>query len=214
MGNTMFFLIANTTVIALVCIGGILLLLLVIGLFVWSVYNRLVTLQQRYKNAVSQIGVQLQRRHDLIPGLVDSVKAYMSHEKTTLDAVISARNECQASLEQVTSNLGDLAAMKNVIGSENSLTSVLSRLMVVKEDYPDLKANENVMQLQEELTTTENRIAFARQHYNDSATLYNTDKRKFPAVLIAAKLGHVDDAALWQLKDDAARQAPSVNLNG
>ena len=207
------FLVASTTVIVLVVVGVIVLLLLAVGLFVWSVYNRLITLQQRYKNAVSQIGVQLQRRHDLIPGLVDSVKAYMSHEKSTLDAVIAARNECQMSLKNVTGNLGDLSAMKAVIGSENALTGFLSRLMVIKEDYPDLKANENVMQLQEELTTTENRIAFARQHYNDSATLYNTDKRKFPAVLIAAKLGHRDDAAMWELQDEAARQAPSINMD-
>lgn len=206
-------IIASTTIIVLVVVGVIVLVLLAIGLFVWSVYNRLVTLQQRYKNAVSQIGVQLQRRHDLIPGLVDSIKAYMSHEKSTLDAVIAARNECQMSLKNVTGNLGDLSAMKAVIGSENALTGFLSRLMVIKEDYPDLKANENVMQLQEELTTTENRIAFARQHYNDSATLYNTDKRKFPAVLIAAKLGHRDDAAMWELQDEAARQAPSINMD-
>ncbi|MFL2870820.1 MAG: LemA family protein [Pirellulaceae bacterium] len=207
------FIVASTTIIVLVVVGVIVLLLLAVGLLVWSVYNRLITLQQRYKNAVSQIGVQLQRRHDLIPGLVDSVKAYMSHEKTTLDAVIAARNECQMSLKNVTGNLGDLAAMKAVIGSENALTGFLSRLMVVKEDYPELKANENVMQLQEELTTTENRIAFARQHYNDSATLYNTDKRKFPAVLIAAKLGHHNDAAMWELQDEAARQAPSINMD-
>ncbi len=207
------FIVASTTIIVLVVVGVIVLLLLAVGLLVWSVYNRLITLQQRYKNAVSQIGVQLQRRHDLIPGLVDSVKAYMSHEKTTLDAVIAARNECQMSLKDVTGNLGDLAAMKAVIGSENALTGFLSRLMVVKEDYPELKANENVMQLQEELTTTENRIAFARQHYNDSATLYNTDKRKFPAVLIAAKLGHHNDAAMWELQDEAARQAPSINMD-
>lgn len=207
------FIVASTTIIVLVVVGVIVLLLLAVGLLVWSVYNRLITLQQRYKNAVSQIGVQLQRRHDLIPGLVDSVKAYMSHEKTTLDAVIAARNECQMSLKNVTGNLGDLAAMKAVIGSENALTGFLSRLMVVKEDYPELKANENVMQLQEELITTENRIAFARQHYNDSATLYNTDKRKFPAVLIAAKLGHHNDAAMWELQDEAARQAPSINMD-
>ena len=207
------FIVASTTIIVLVVVGVIVLLLLAVGLLVWSVYNRLITLQQRYKNAVSQIGVQLQRRHDLIPGLVDSVKAYMSHEKTTLDAVIAARNECQMSLKDVTGNLGDLAAMKAVIGSENALTGFLSRLMVVKEDYPELKANENVMQLQEELTTTENRIAFARQHYNDSATLYNTDTRKFPAVLIAAKLGHHNDAAMWELQDEAARQAPSINMD-
>ena len=117
------------------------------------------------------------------------------------------------SLKNATGNLGDLSAMKAVIGSENALTGFLSRLMMIKEDYPDLKANQNVMKLQEELTTTENRIAFARQHYNDSATLYNTDKRKFPAVLIAAKLGHRNDAAMWELQDDAARQAPSINMD-
>ena len=207
------FLVASTTMIVLVVVGVLVLLLFAVGLFIWSVYNRLITLQQRYKNAVSQIGVQLQRRHDLIPGLVDSVKAYMSHEKNTLDAVIAARNECQMSLKNVTGNLGDLSAMKAVIGSENAQTGFLSRLMMIKEDYPDLKANQSVMKLQEELTTTENRIAFARQHYNDSATLYTTDKRKFPAVLIAAKLGHRNDAAMWELQDDAARQAPSINMD-
>ncbi len=172
--------------ITLIVIGGIILLLVVI---VAGIYNGLVTGRNRYKNAYSQIDVQLKRRYDLIPNLVETAKGYMKHERETLEAVITARNSAVNANQQASGNPGDPAAMKELAGAEAALTGTLGRLFALAENYPDLKANENMIQLQEELTSTENRVAFSRQAFNDAITEFNTSYEKFPANLIAGSLG-------------------------
>src|SRR5581483_8271345 len=168
--------------------GGIVLIVLivigvvVIGLIGWivSIYNGLVTLRNRYKNAYAQIDVQLKRRYDLIPNLVETAKGYIKHERETLEAVTAARNIAYAASKAAAANPGDASAMKNLTAAETGLGGTLSRLMMVSEQYPDLKANQNMMQLTEELTSTENKISFARQAYNDSVMTYNTNREVFP----------------------------------
>ncbi len=177
-----------------------------IGLFLWTTYNGLVEKRNRYKNAFSQIDVQLKRRYDLIPNLVEVAKGYMSHEKETLEAVIAARNTAISAQKAASANPGDPDAMKNLASSESALGGTLSRLMMVSEAYPDLKANQNMMQLQEELTSTENKVTFARQGYNDSVTVYNTTREQFPAVIFAASLGF-QQAELWELDEKEAEEA-------
>lgn len=172
--------------IALIVIGGIILLLIVIGA---GIYNGMVTARNRYKNAYSQIDVQLKRRYDLIPNLVETAKGYMKHERETLEAVITARNRAMNASQQASGNPGDPAAMKNLAGAEAALTGTLGRLFALAENYPDLKANENMIQLQEELTSTENRVAFSRQAFNDAITEFNTRCETFPANLIAGSFG-------------------------
>jgi LemA protein len=172
--------------ITLVTIGGIILVLVVI---VAGIYNGLVTGRNRYKNAYSQIDVQLKRRYDLIPNLVETAKGYMKHERETLEAVITSRNRAMNASQQASGNPGDPAAMKNLAGAEAALTGTLGRLFALAENYPDLKANENMIQLQEELTSTENRVAFSRQAFNDAVTEFNTRCEKFPANLIAGSFG-------------------------
>jgi LemA protein len=172
--------------ITLIVIGGIILVLVVI---VAGIYNGLVTGRNRYKNAYSQIDVQLKRRYDLIPNLVETAKGYMKHERETLEAVITARNSAVNANQQASGNPGDPAAMKELAGAEAALSGTLGRLFALAENYPDLKANENMIQVQEELTSTENRVAFARQAFNDAVTEYNTSCEKFPANLIAGPFG-------------------------
>jgi LemA protein len=172
--------------IALIVIGGMILLLIVIGA---GIYNGMVTARNRYKNAYSQIDVQLKRRYDLIPNLVETAKGYMKHERETLEAVITARNRAMNASQQASGNPGDPAAMKNLAGAEAALTGTLGRLFALAENYPDLKANENMIQLQEELTSTENRVAFSRQAFNDAITEFNTRCETFPANLIAGSFG-------------------------
>ena len=172
--------------ITLIVIGGIILLLVVI---VAGIYNGLVTARNRYKNAYSQIDVQLKRRYDLIPNLVETAKGYMKHERETLEGVIAARNSAVNANRQASGNPGDPAAMKALAGAEAALSGTLGRLFALAENYPDLKANENMIQLQEELTSTENRVAFARQAFNDAVTEFNTRCEKFPANLIAGSFG-------------------------
>ena len=167
-------------------IGGIVLLLVVI---MAGIYNGLVTGRNRYKNAYSQIDVQLKRRYDLIPNLVDTAKGYMKHERETLEGVITARNSAVNANRQASGNPGDPAAMKALAGAEAALSGTLGRLFALAENYPDLKANENMIQLQEELTSTENRVAFARQAFNDAVTEFNTSCEKVPANLIAGPFG-------------------------
>jgi LemA protein len=167
-------------------IGGILLVLVVI---VAGIYNGLVTGRNRYKNAYSQIDVQLKRRYDLIPNLVETAKGYMKHERETLEAVISARNSAVNANQQASGNPGDPTAMKTLAKAEAALTGTLGRLFALAESYPDLKASENMIQLQEELTSTENRVAFARQAFNDAITEFNTRCEKFPANLVAGPFG-------------------------
>ncbi len=198
-------------VIALLVVGGILVLVVVVGLlFGISIYNRLVTLKNRFQNAFAQIEVQLKRRHDLIPNLVETVKGYMSHERETLEAVIQARAAAVSGLDAAAKDPTSDAAMQQLAGAEGALTGALGRLMVVAEQYPDLKATQNMQQLTEELTSTENKVAFARQAYNDSATSYNTYKQTFPPVLLAGIFGHRADAALLDFDDAEIGEAPKV----
>ncbi len=185
-------------------------LVIIAALVFWGVaiYNKLVTLKNRFKNAFAQIEVQLKRRYDLIPNLVETAKGYIKHERETLEAVIAARNQAMAGLQAAAADPGNAAAIKELASAEGALGSALGRLNVVVEAYPDLKANQNMMQLSEELTSTENKISFARQAYNDQATEYNTYKQTFPPVIFAGFFGHRDDAELLEYADSEAMQEP------
>lgn len=195
----------------LIFIAVLVVLFLLIAGWVMGVYNRLVTLQNRYENAFSQIDVQLKRRHDLIPNLVNVVKGYMAHEKDTLEAVINARNQAMSASSAASNNPGDAEAIKNMAGAESNLNGALGRLMMIAEDYPDLKANENMLALQEELTSTENKVSFARQGYNDAVTIYNTSREVFPASMISNSFGF-ENAQLYEVEDEGSREAPEVNF--
>ncbi len=190
-----------------------LVVLAVLGFWIVSIYNKLVTYKNRFKNGFSQIEVQLKRRYDLIPNLVETAKGYMSHERETLEAVIAARNQAMAGLEAAAKDPANAGAIKELASSEGILGSAMGNFNMVMEAYPDLKANQNMMQLSEELTTTENRVAFSRQAYNDGVTAYNTLKQTFPPVLFAGFFGHGDDATLLEFEDSAAMQkAPKVSF--
>lgn len=179
--------------------------------FVVGIYNKLVSLRQRYKNAFAQIDVQLKRRYDLIPNLVEIAKGYMSHERDTLEAVINARNAAVSANQNATANPGDPEAMKKLGQAEGQLGGVLGRLFALSEAYPDLKANENMMQLSEELTTTENKVSFARQAYNDAVMHFNTAIEVFPAVLIAGPFGF-KPATLFEVESEEEKAAPKVSF--
>lgn len=183
----------------------------VIGLWFMGNYNTLVTLRNRFKNAFAQIDVQLKRRYDLIPNLVETAKGYLTHERETLEAVIKARNVAYAASQGAAANPADAGAMRNLIGAEAGLAGAMSRLMVVSEQYPDLKANQNMMQLTEELTSTENKIAFARQAYNDAVTTYNTKREVFPTNIVAGMF-NFGEAALFQVENATERVAPKVSF--
>ncbi len=176
-----------------------------------GVYNRLVRLRNRYKNAFAQIDVQLKRRYDLIPNLVETAKGYMSHERETLEAVIQARNQASSAASAAASNPGDPTAMQSLIGAETVLTGTLGRLFALAEAYPDLKANQNMAQLMEELTSTENKIGFSRQAFNDSVTTYNTATQVFPAVLLAGMFGF-SAADLFEIEEPTQREAVKVSF--
>jgi LemA protein len=189
------------------------LVVIVIFSIIIGIYNSLVKYRNRYQNAFAQIEVQLKRRYDLIPNLVETAKSYMKHEKETLEAVINARNAAMNGLKTASSQPGDPSAMQALAGAEGALMGAMSRLNVVMEAYPDLKANQNMMQLTEELTSTENKISFARQAFNDSVTTYNTYRQSFPAVVFAGLLNHGQDAKLLEFADSAALQeAPKVSF--
>ena len=178
-----------------------------------SIFNQLVALKNRFQNAFAQIDVQLKRRYDLIPNLVEVAKKYLEHESQTLEAVIRARNEAASSLQNAERNPGDEAAMQQLAAAEQQLRSSMGRFNVTVEAYPELKANENMMQLTEELTSTENKVAFARQGYNDSVMDYNTLRQSFPANIIANFFGHNKDAGLLQFDDRTEiQQAPKVSF--
>ena len=192
----------------IVVVGGILLVIaMAIGIF-----NKLVAYKNRYQNAFAQIEVQLKRRYDLIPNLVETAKGYMAHERETLEAVVAARNQAAGGLAKASGDPGDPAAIKELGSAEGALTGAVGRLFAVMEAYPDLKANQNMMQLSEELTSTENKVSFARQAFNDAVTMYNTYKQSFPTVILAAMFGHSQDAALLEFDSAAIAEAPKVSF--
>ena len=193
--------------IAIAVIG----LLVVLALVVVGTYNGLVGRRNRYKNAYAQIDVQLKRRYDLIPNLVETVKGYMKHERETLEAVIKARNQAYAAAQSAAQSPGDPNAMKSLASAEGALSVGLGRLMALSESYPDLKANANMRELSEELTSTENKVAFARQAYNDGVTDYNNAREVFPAVLFSAMFGFAPAALLEVIEAPAERAAPKVS---
>ena len=192
---------------------GWIVLALIVGaiFFAISIYNRLVAGRNRFKNAFAQIDVQLTRRHDLIPNLVETAKGYMKHERETLEAVITARNTAVAGLKTAAKDPSDPAAMKQLAQAEQGLSGALGRLFALSESYPDLKANQNMMQLSEELTSTENKIAFARQAYNDSVMTYNTQIESVPDNFIAGPF-NFGPATLWEIEEAVERQNIKVDF--
>ena len=190
--------------IVLIVIGGLIV-------FAISIYNRLIAGRNRFKNAFAQIDVQLTRRHDLIPNLVETAKGYMKHERETLEAVITARNTAVAGLKTAAKDPSAPAAMKQLAEAEQGLSGALGRLFALSESYPDLKANQNMMQLSEELTTTENKVAFARQAYNDSVMQYNTLRESFPNNFFAGWFNFLP-AELLEIEDETKRETPQVSF--
>lgn len=185
-----------------------------ISFFVGTTYNRLVVLRNRCDNGFAQIDVQLKRRYDLIPNLVECVKSYMTHERETLERVIAARNQASQELSKAAKNPSDTSAVTSWMGAEGVLNGALGKLSFVMEDYPELKANESVAQLTEELTSTENRIAFARQAYNDWATTFNTVRQSFPTVMFAGSVGFGDDRPMLEIANvQEIQEAPVVVLS-
>ncbi len=189
-----------SSIVTLAIIAGVVFLLV-------SVFNRLVALRNRYQNAFAQIEVQLKRRYDLIPNLVETAKAYLKHERETLEAVIAARNAAVAGLKAASEQPGDAGRMAQLAAAENALGGAMGRLNVTLEAYPDLKASQNLQQVSEELSSTENKVAFARQAYNDSVMEYNTYRQSFPANVLATTYGHSKDASLLEFEDSKEIQA-------
>jgi LemA protein len=197
----------------LIALAIVLVFVLLIAVAVSQTYNQLVLLKNRCANGFAQIEVQLKRRYDLIPNLVECVKGYMQHERETLENVMAARNQAASGLAQAAKDPSNAAAIKAFVGSETALSGALGRLSFVMEAYPDLKANESVAQLTEELTHTENRVAFARQAYNDLVMSFNNYRQSFPAIVFVASLGFATDLQLLEIADrEAIQQAPAVAL--
>jgi LemA protein len=195
----------------LVVLGVIVGVIVLLAMFIAGIYNGLVTLRNRYKNAYSQIDVQLKRRYDLIPNLVEAVKGYMAHEKGTLNEVIEARNRAMSAGQQASANPGDPNAMQKLNQAEGQLGGALGRMFALSEAYPDLKANTNMLQLQEELTSTENKVSFARQAFNDAVTAYNTKREVFPNVIFAGMFSFFP-AELFQVESEAVKEAPKIKF--
>jgi len=195
----------------LIVLGVLFVVALVLIAFVVGIYNKLVGLRNRYKNSFAQIDVQLKRRNDLIPNLVETAKGYMQHERETLEAVIQARNQAVSAGQKAASDPGNADAMNQLNGAESMLSGALGRLFALSEAYPDLKANQNMLALQQELTSTENKIAFARQAFNDSVMRYNTQRETFPAILFAGML-NFQEAQLFEVSSPEEREAPKVSF--
>ena len=196
----------------LISLGVVVGVVLLLVLWVIGLYNGLVVLRNRYKNAYAQIDVQLKRRYDLIPNLVETAKGYLKHERETLEAVIAARNQAAGAAAALAKMPGDATAMRAFAQAETGLAGVLSRLMAVAERYPDLKANEQMSRVSEELASTENRIAFARQHYNDEVTAYNVKRELFPSSLVAGFFNFAPAALLESTQSETERTAPQVKF--
>ena len=194
------------TLLALVLVAVVLITI------VTGIYNKLVTYQNRYKNAFAQIEVQLKRRHDLIPNLVEIAKGYMAHERGTLEAVIQARNQAAGGLQKAAQDPGSAEAITGLAAAEGVLSGTVGRLFALAESYPDLKANQNMMQLSEELRSTENKVAFARQAFNDSVTQYNTYKQTFPPAVFARMFSHANDATMLEFDSEQIAEAPKVSF--
>ncbi len=196
----------------LTVLGILLVLVILVALWVMGIYNRLVTLRNRFKNAFAQIDVQLKRRYDLIPNLVETAKGYLKHERETLEAVIQARNQAAQAASTAASDPGNPGAVQALAGAETALTGTLGRFFALSEAYPDLKANSNMMQLNEELTSTEKKVSFARQAFNDAVTTFNTQREVFPNNIFAGMFGF-KEADLFEVKDEAVKEAPKVSFD-
>ena len=201
----------NLAVLGGVVCVGLFVVGLVVAVVCIGIYNSLVALRNRYKNAFAQIDVQLKRRNDLIPNLVEVAKGYMKHESETLEAVVQARNVAFSAGQAAAANPGDPQAMQGLNSAETELGGALGRLLAIAESYPDLKANENMIALQEELSTTENKVAFARQAYNDAVMRYNTKREQFPGVLLAGTFNFAE-AELFEIQDEKEREVPQVKF--
>ena len=205
----------NVNIIAMSggAIGGIVFISVAVLVVLWVIgaYNKLITARNRFKNAFAQIDVQLKRRYDLIPNLVETAKGYMSHERETLEAVINARNQAAGAAEQASGHPEDAGAIQGLVAAEGALTGAMGRMFALMESYPDLKANQNMMQLSEELTSTENKIAFSRQAFNDSVTFYNNIREMFPNSMIAGMFNFAE-AQLWEIEEEAQREAIKVEF--
>jgi len=197
--------------IVVAVLGALAALVVLLIVIVIGIYNNLVKLRNRYENAFAQIDVQLKRRYDLIPNLVEVAKGYMTHERETLEAVIAARNSAYSAGQAAAAKPGDPDAMHKLAQAEGQLGGALGRLLAISESYPDLKANENMLSLQEELSSTENKVAFARQGYNDSVMRYNTARETFPAVVVAGMMGFTE-AELFEITEESQREAPQVEF--